>query len=474
MLQLVVMEAFRSRKNSPAVSRGKTTERGRAAENQTTATRRNRRSSLQTICLQLLRKFTLRTVLQLDNCSNMTIPATSNWCPACEEACHDHASVCTVCGETLTTPPGRQRHESSSSQARTAASTTNNRTLPTLLEVLPELRQANQDLQAMIRRIRQQIEETHVDQERLWQDLQQARQEWQTPPAEWLDPSATTEHGGIRATSKAYLESLPRTVLQEHSSILWQPLVAFSSSESKNTNGQDAVWTIEGTVGDFGIPLPSNPYAAQGIVILASPRAGRGGILSTECMALVQNAKKQQQAVFLYFDRGDLTFVQKALLAQKAGATACLIGNHVTEPWPYFMKDSKKEALTGALSIPTVLLPKHAAIKLKSSLDNAASRRSSTVVSAHLDISPTTRSSDCVVCTESFVQGATVVRFPECGHLFHEVCALPWLQKHNTCMYCRRELPTDDQEYERERRRTQRTHAGSSPQHNTEYHNFYG
>lgn len=406
----------------------------------------------------------------------MTIPAVSNWCPACEEACHDHASVCTVCGTALTTPPqqqGQQRSTSSRAAAADTAATT--RTIPTVMQVLPELRQTNQDLTSLLQRIRQQIEETQVDQARLWQELQNAREEWQMAPAEWLDPSAGSGAAGIRPCSKTYLQNLPRTVLQDYSSILLQPLLAFSKTlqGAATTTNREEAWTVEGTVGDFGIPLPSNPFRTAGQVVLASPRTGRGGTLSAACRQKVQHAT---QPVLLYFDRGDITFAQKALLAQGVGAVACLIGNHVSEPWPYIMKDSKKEATT--LTIPTALLPKHAAVKLKSSLadhdhDKDDEKDDTSLLSAHLDISQTTRS-DCVVCTESFVKGATVVRLPECGHLFHEACALPWLQKHNTCMYCRRELPTDDEEYERERRRTQRTHAGSAPQQNTEFHNFYG
>jgi hypothetical protein len=36
--------------------------------------------------------------------------------------------------------------------------------------------------------------------------------------------------------------------------------------------------------------------------------------------------------------------------------------------------------------------------------------------------------------------------------MFHEGCILPWLEKHNTCPSCRKELPTDDLEHENRRR----------------------
>eukprot|EP00977_Amphora_coffeiformis_P006622 scaffold1428_cov159-Amphora_coffeaeformis.AAC.12 len=107
----------------------------------------------------------------------MTIPTTFDWCPACEETCTDHTSVCTVCGTALTQPPPRR--------SAAAATSDSVRLLPTLMDALPELRQANQDLTAMIRRIRQQIQDTEVQQERLFQELQQAREEWQQAPAEW-------------------------------------------------------------------------------------------------------------------------------------------------------------------------------------------------------------------------------------------------------------------------------------------------
>jgi E3 ubiquitin-protein ligase RNF115/126 len=35
-----------------------------------------------------------------------------------------------------------------------------------------------------------------------------------------------------------------------------------------------------------------------------------------------------------------------------------------------------------------------------------------------------------------------------------------WLTKHNTCPYCRKELPTEDEEYEIERRRREAREVG--------------
>ncbi|XP_026442090.1 E3 ubiquitin-protein ligase AIP2-like [Papaver somniferum] len=35
-----------------------------------------------------------------------------------------------------------------------------------------------------------------------------------------------------------------------------------------------------------------------------------------------------------------------------------------------------------------------------------------------------------------------------CKHLYHPLCLIPWMEKHNTCPVCRHELPTDNQAYE--------------------------
>lgn len=57
---------------------------------------------------------------------------------------------------------------------------------------------------------------------------------------------------------------------------------------------------------------------------------------------------------------------------------------------------------------------------------------------------------DCSICLMQIAVGQLTVLLP-CGHMFHDECAEKWLQIHNTCPLCRFELPTDDQNYERER-----------------------
>ena len=65
---------------------------------------------------------------------------------------------------------------------------------------------------------------------------------------------------------------------------------------------------------------------------------------------------------------------------------------------------------------------------------------------------------DCPICTETFEHMEPATKLP-CGHYFHRDCVVPWLKMHSTCPSCRHELPTDDFEYEAQKRHRQRQTA---------------
>ncbi|KAL7558636.1 hypothetical protein ACA910_019466 [Epithemia clementina (nom. ined.)] len=314
-------------------------------------------------------------------------------------------------------------------------------------------------MRQMLETVRQQIREAGQAQQELLAQVQSLRQQWQDIPAALLDPQfGNANNNGSRPTSKKFLDELPRVVLQEHSPLLYQATLQI-----------DGLPEMEGRLGDFDQPIRT--LDQSGKLVIAQPRTGLGG-LSRDTKSLVYDGKDNAKtSTILCFERGDgVTFVQKAFMAQNLGAVACIIANHVAEPWPYVMKDSKKEASNnGGLRIPTVMIKKSDAEHIWN-LDHKAT----THYSARLAISQPVR--DCVVCTDALASGTTVMRLPPCGHVFHQDCVLQWLHKHNTCPFCRRELPTDDEEYEQERRRAQRTHAGSSGNANNSrgHSEFYG
>jgi hypothetical protein len=295
-----------------------------------------------------------------------------------------------------------------------------------------EIRTTNQSLTSLLQSLRSQVRDLQTATNNTGDQLQQLRQAWQAIPAEAMDPQQAASRS--RPTAKATLESLPRIALEEASFLFHQATVVVDGRE------------FSAVLGEFG---PTR--GASGVLVVANPTTGMGGL---------NNSPREVKGSIVYMERGDgVTFCRKALMAQEAGSVAVVIGNHTPQPWPYVMKDSKGEA--ASLEIPVVMVKQsdgHSLFGLegKECLLNVSQQQN-----------------ECVVCRDHFEVTQKVIRLPACGHTFHENCALTWLTHHNACPYCRRELPTDHVEYEQERRRTQRTHAGSTTV-SSEWHDLYG
>jgi hypothetical protein len=402
----------------------------------------------------------------------MTIPAGNIYCPSCEEICHDHPRICTVCGTALVSPP----EEPASGTNRTRGT---NQQDDNMFAVVPEqlveqIRENSRTLTDLLRHVQHEVDVTRQAQQDLMESLQNLRQEFQSVPARLMDPNGAPS--STRPTAKRTLQEIPRILLGSNNSLLCQASISFVDDDQK-------LVTMEAVPGEFGDDEKAC-LLQNAILIVAESKTGKGGTLSTATQEQVQELRRSAEKsasdeetskkppappVIIYMERGDgVTYVQKALLAQNAGAQAVIIGNNIAEPWPYVMRDSQNEAQKHKLVIPVVMIKQQDGRALLSQCSKT------TQLVCTLDVSLQTNK-DCVICTDSFQAGQTALRLPGCGHAFHEACAVQWLEHHNTCPYCRRELLTDDPEYEEQRRRTQRTHAGSSTNNgNANWNTFYG
>ncbi len=352
---------------------------------------------------------------------------------------HDHLVICTVCGDTLGPTPQRTRANASSSLTGGA------RAIPEFMT--EDFRQAGREFRTVISNMREQIQGVYEG------------DGWQEVPAEILAPQSTAHKG--RPTAKETLAKIPRVVLDDKSSLFRQASLELSCPKLS------ILLNFTCIPAEFG---PAKAFEInKATVVVASPRTAKGG-LSKETKTQIERASNP----VVYLERGDgITFVSKALQSQRAGAIAVIIGNSMSTPWPYVMKDSSDEAIDGGLTIPVVMINEPDGKALIEYYEKYATTATNSCVFGRLSIQSLTK--DCAVCCDIFRVKEIVMSLPSCGHLFHEKCAVAWLTAHNTCPFCRRELPTDDVDYEQERRRAQRTHAGSSSRiTDAQWSGYYG
>jgi hypothetical protein len=410
----------------------------------------------------------------------MTIPASNNWCPDCDEACHGHARVCTVCGATLTQPPTAAASSHRASARNNPHAGVSFRAMPELEAFLPAamttaelLRDVRHQVQATTALAQQSINNAATNNAAVAAAtlLQGGGGEWEAVPAEWMEPSAATT-SGKHPTSPEVLKNLPREILNPKSQLLFQVSLEIITTKGNSSSSSENTTTLklEGVTGELG-PLPSiltNSTATsnsqsstrlqvEGPLWIPPTRAQRTGKEPFQINDKNDNCPPEEGCIVVLERGHNISFFQKAHAAQTTlNAQAVLILNDRAEPWPYVMKDSRTETQKQQqpITIPVIMISQAQGQQLlqECANSNGQKRTAQLVIQHHPDLRLS-----CVICREALEVGQTTMTLSKyCGHTFHESCALQWLQHHSTCPYCRRNLPTDDADYNAEQQARQR------------------
>lgn len=393
-------------------------------------------------------------------------------------------------------------------------------------------------------------------------------------PPEALNPQAgPTRHHPV---SKKVLNEIQnkKAVLTEQSAELFDACVTLSAPRSMEADNGKIIATamrnstysesstnlvLNAVPGEFGplangnrdtnatTPMANSKASATDVnsmsthstnaaaLVICSPLTTKGGKLSPSTLRQIEILRKRRIPFIGYVERGDgITFVQKALVCQRAGeadengahadgskkkrslCVGVVVGNRGTtgsqsEIWPYIMQDTKGEAEKFGLQVPVVMIRREDGRRLIRWASRSTGARGEGTNATAGDMTTTMmdelpndtngenvqtakqtplhqqqedyiytpcqiqirpkQSNACPVCTEIFRAGDIIVRLPLCGHVFHEACAMAWLTKHNTCPYCRKEYPTEDEGFEAERRRRERERESVGVDSG---HDFYG
>eukprot|EP00588_Corethron_pennatum_P001622 CAMPEP_0194286996 /NCGR_PEP_ID=MMETSP0169-20130528/33766_1 /TAXON_ID=218684 /ORGANISM="Corethron pennatum, Strain L29A3" /LENGTH=321 /DNA_ID=CAMNT_0039033557 /DNA_START=491 /DNA_END=1456 /DNA_ORIENTATION=+ len=317
-------------------------------------------------------------------------------------------------------------------------------------------------------------------------------EEWEQPPAEAMDLDGGNPHSRSIPASRKYVQSISRTVLDERSPLLAMykttvrltppspvPIASCEFSSNAATVNLKSLNEIraDATPGEFG---KNPPYSAEGKIVLADLASRRGGrpktfheFDSNQEQGYLTSSESRRSTI-AYFDRGGGTFVAKAHAAQIAGASAVIIGN-TGSIWPFIMKDSLHQAERLGLKIPVVMVKQSDSLLFKNMMRHFVGNAVTCTIECKLaNTNDNDEKGVCAVCREGFKAGEVVLILPACNHCFHEVCALTWLENHNTCPFCRRELPTDDPQYEQRRLAGSTQNSTSSARQYDNYDSLLG